>query len=375
MTDAPKAVLDVSALFEETWTGIPNVVAAIVALALGDDGIDWTFTHDTVPLPRELVIQFLRRRSGTGGLEALSAIVWDTPALSQAFAQQAVAIFPNIKPVRRYFRKEAMIVHDLSPVVTPQFHNEPNINHFANRIREDVATSDHLFCVSRATMTDVHAYFGKPLEAMSVIRLGVEFDPAHLTAGLLQVRQGARAEPYVAVIGTLEPRKNGGIIFDYLHQNPGFASKYRIVFIGRDGWLDEKDRLMRRLDGVGVSADRIVFTGFVSDKERTALLLNSTFCIYPSFFEGFGLPVLEAGALGKVTACSNSSSIPEVFPEQCVFFDPTDLFEFAQAIGVADLRAIQSRSGGQSLSDILERVAPHDWRRCYADIAQWVREQ
>lgn len=375
MTDKPIGVLDISALFEETWTGIPNVVAAITEIALHDDTIDWTFCHDTVPLPRELVLKFIRQRSGTGGLEALSAIVWTTPAIPRGIARKASAVFPNIKPVRGHFGREAMIVHDLSPVVTPEFHNQDNINHFANRIRGDIESSDHLFCVSKATMTDVHAYFGKSFEDMSVIRLGIDFDPAELSAGLLQIHDGAKPEPYVAVIGTLEPRKNGGIIFDFLAKNPGFAAQYRFVFIGRDGWLNEKNRLLEKLKGVGVSRDRILFTGFVSDMERTGLLLNSAFCIYPSFFEGFGLPVLEAGALGKLTVCSNSSSIPEVFPEQCVFFDPSDVHDFAQAMRVAELRAVQGRSSAQSLDDILQRAAPHDWTSCYASIAAWVRNQ
>lgn len=375
MSAPRKAVFDVSALFEETWTGIPNVVAAIAERALTDGDIDWVFTYETIPLPRDLVRRFLRLRSGAGGLPALSQLAWDRQPIPFDEARSMVAVFPNIKPVRGYFGTEAIIVHDLSPVTTPQFHNADNIFHFANRIREDVATSDHVFCVSKATMGDVHAYLEKPIEQMSVLRLGAEFDPAELSAGLLQVRQGAHVEPYVVVIGTLEPRKNGGLVFDYLAQNPGFAHQYKMVFIGRDGWLDEKGRLMERLHNVGVPAERIQFTGFVSNTERTALLLNSAFCIYPSFFEGFGLPVLEAGALGKITVCSNSSSMPEVFPEQCVFFDPGEMYEFVQAMRIAELRAAQTRSRQQSLSDILERAAPHGWDACYARVAQWVKEQ
>ncbi len=371
----PKAYLDVSALYEGTWTGIPNVVAALAERALVDPEIDWRFCYETVEAPRDLVQKFLRQRSGDGGLEVLASSVWQSDPISHADAQNSVIVYPNIKPVRGYFRKEAMIVHDLSPVIAPQFHNANNIDHFANRIRDDIATSDHLFCVSKATMTDVHAYFGKPLDEMSVIRLGAEFDPAELSAGLLSVRQGLKAEPYVVVIGTLEPRKNGSMIFDYLMQHPEFASQYRVVFVGRDGWLDERVRLMKLLLRAGVRRDRVQFTGFVSNTERTALLLNSAFCIYPSFFEGFGLPVLEAGALGKVTVCSNSSSIPEVFPDQCVFFDPADVFEFAQAIRVAELRAAQTRSSAQSLSDILDRAQPYSWDACYRSVAGWVKER
>jgi glycosyltransferase involved in cell wall biosynthesis len=370
-----EAVLDISALFEDTWTGIPNVVAAIAERALADQSISWTFTYETIPIARNVVGGFLANHSGSGGLPFLADAAWNGVPISPEAACGMVALFPNIKPVRKYFGKEAIIVHDLSPILTPEFHNADNIFHFANRIREDVATSDHLFCVSEATLTDVHAYLGKPKDQMSVIRLGADFDLAEISGGLLQTRSGWQVEPYIAVIGTLEPRKNGGIIFDYLMQNPGLAHQYRIVFIGRDGWLDEKARLLKRLEGVGVSRDRILFTGYVSNAERTALMINAAFCIYPSFFEGFGLPVLEAGALGKITVCSNSSSIPEVLPSQCVFFDPCEMPEFVQAVRVAELRAAQTRSSGQSLDDITKGVAPYGWDACYAEISRWVKEQ
>lgn len=373
-SDRVKAVLEVGPLFESNWTGIPNVVAALAERALSDDQIDWTYAYETVPMPRQIIEGFLSQRSGAGGLETLSGRVWQADPISRRDAARMSAVFPHIKPVRGYFGREAMIVHDLSPLVTPEFHNADNINHFANRIREDIATSDHLFCVSKATKGDVGAYFGQPEEKMSVIRLGAEFDPAELSAGMLQINQGVTVEPYIAVIGTLEPRKNGGLIFDYLVENPGFAGQYKVVFIGRDGWMNERDRLMARLADVGVSSDRIEFTGYVTNVERTALMLNSAFCVYPSFFEGFGLPVLEAGALGKVTVCSNSSSMPEVAPETCVFFDPGDIFQFAQAMRIAELRAAQSRSRAQSISDILERARPHGWDQCYRQVAAWVKE-
>lgn len=371
MTSRPKAALDVSALFEEIWTGIPNMVAAIASRALNDPAIDWQFTSDILPVPRSLLERFLIQRSGAGGLDVLAQIAFETPVISPEEAAGMAVLFPNIKPVRGYFGREAIIVSDLSPVISPQYHNRDNIDHFANRIRLDIDSSDHLFCISQATLTDVHTYFSKPMEQMSVIRLGAEIDPADITAGMLSL-EGDYAERYVVIVGTLEPRKNGSILFDYLMQNPGFASRYRVVFVGRDGWLDEKQRLIEQLKTTGVSEDRVMFTGFISESEKIALMLNSEFCVYPSFFEGFGLPVLEATALGKLTVCSNSSSIPEVAPEDCIFFNPSDTFEFAQAMRVAEVRAVQSRSSAQSLSDILTRAEPHSWDSCYRDIADWV---
>lgn len=368
-----KAYLEVGAMFEDSWTGIATVIASIAARAMEDKEIDWSFCYETLELPRERVQQMLDQRSGLGGLGLLGSRIWHATEISPETAAQAICVYPNIKPMRRFFGREANIVYDLSVMLTPQFHNAANVGHFADHIRGDLESSDHIFCISRATRSDVRAYFGVPDEKLSLIQMGVAFDPVDVTAGLLSLTNET-AEPYVAIVGTLEPRKNGSIVFDYLVQNPGFASRFRIVFIGRDGWLDEKSRLLARLAESGVSPDRVVFTGFVSDAEKLALMINSAFCIYPSLFEGYGLPVLEAASLGKLTVCSNSSSMPEVAPESCVFFNPLDVFEFGQAIRTAELRSSLTRSSAQSLGDIMDRAAPHSWDACYAPIADWVKQ-
>lgn len=369
-----RAFLEIGALLEPHWTGIPNVVAGIAEHALRDPTIDWRFIYDTIELPRTLVVRLLQQRSGAGGMDTLAELVWSEKPIPASLAQSGAGIFPNIKPTHRLFAREASIVHDLSPLLTPQFHNGENIFHFANRIHRDVETSDHLFCVSEATRQDVIHYFRKPAEQTSTIRLGIDIDPTHVAAAHLG-SAGLTVEPYVAVIGTLEPRKNGRIVFDYLDRDPGFAHRQRIVFVGRDGWLEERSRLLARLDAAGVSADRIVFTGFVSEADKVALMLNSRFCIYPSFFEGFGLPILEAGALGKVTVCSNSSSMPEVMPEHCVFFDPRDVEAFGRALRVAERQADQSRSAARCRSEIVADIAAHGWLACYNSIATWIADQ
>ena len=370
-----KAYLEVGALFDNVWTGIPNVVAALAEGALEDQSIDWSFLYETVVLPPDVVRGFIKRRSGEGGLAVLEQLIWNQPPVTPEAAADGVCIYTNIKPMRRYFGREASVIYDLSPLLTPQFHNSDNIDHFANRFRGDIESSDHLFCISRACMTDVGTYFGKPVEDMSIIEMGVDYDPADLTSARLDLGRAVRLEPYVAVIGTLEPRKNGRMVLDFLAANPRFADRFRIVFIGREGWLDGRAQLMDAVYKAGVDHDRVFFTGYVSETEKVTLLLNAAFCVYPSFFEGYGLPVLEASALGVLTVCSNSSSMPEVAPESCIFFDPLDPFQFAGAMKVAELRSAQSRPARQSVFDLIVRTAPVGWSRCYPQVARWVRAQ
>jgi glycosyltransferase involved in cell wall biosynthesis len=362
--------LEVCALFEEQWTGIGTVVAAVTKQALADPSVGWRFIYETVELPRALMERLLEERTGATARTTFAERIWEQEHVPYAEAAGARAVFTNtIKPTRGLFGQEAMIVYDLSPILTPQFHNMDTINHFANRFRADVESSVHFFPISKATRDDLETYFGVARAATSVVPMGIDMDLGSLSLAQ-QVARTHQVEPYVAILGTLEPRKNGRLMLEYLARNPGFVHRFKVVLIGRNGWLEERERLVRQAEAAGVPRDRIVFTGYVSEREKVGLLYNATFCIYPSFFEGYGLPILEAAVLGKLIVCSNTSSMPEVAPEQCFFFDPGSILEFSRAVGLAEKRALQLRLP-LALPEIAERLAHHSWEPCYAAIRAW----
>ncbi len=367
---ARQAVMEIGALLGDAWTGIPIVAAGLADAALRDPEIDWSFMVDTIEVPRPLVAHILASRSGAAAREALATQAWERGEIPRALADRVPGLYTNIKPARRFFAREAMLIYDLSPLLTPQFHDAAAISWFADHIRGDIATSEHLFCTSRATRDDVRHYFAVPAERMSVIRPGVAFDPADLSAARLAT-EGLRCEPYVAIVGTMEPRKNGRIVLEHLARDPGFADRYRIVFIGRDGWLSERERLLDAVTAAGIARERVMFTGYVAEREKLALMLNAAFCIYPSFFEGYGLPVLEAAALGRLTVCSDRTAMPEVAPESCLFFDPLDGASFARALAAAEAR-LADPGDTLSLDDLIARAAALSPDRAYPPIARWV---
>jgi glycosyltransferase involved in cell wall biosynthesis len=129
---------------------------------------------------------------------------------------------------------------------------------------------------------------------------------------------------------------------------------------------------MAALSEAGLDPGRVMFTGYVGESEKVGLLYNAAFCIYPSFFEGYGLPIVEAAALGKLIVCSNTSSMPEVAPDHCFFFDPADMAQFSRAMAMAEKRALQLRPP-QSLADVADGVARAGWGACYDAIANWVK--
>lgn len=366
----PQAYFEIGPLFEDHWTGIPVVTAGLAEQALHDSTIDWHFFYHSLVMPRTFVGLLLLNGSGSGSHDFLLRHVWGKHDIPFDQAHKSRGFFCNIKPVRNFFAEEAIFVHDLSPLLTPQFHAGSSINHFADRFRYDVMSSERFFCNSQATRSDLIAYFDVDPAVVSVVPMGIKIDLAHVSSAQLAASQHV-IEPYVVVLGTLEPRKNGRIVLRHLVHDPGFAHRFRVVFVGREGWLDENAALLREIEESGLPSDRIVFTGYVTEAEKIALLHNAAFCIYASFFEGYGLPIGEAAMLGKLIVSSDSSGMPEVAPERCFFFDPNDGAQFARAMSMAEKRAAQLRPP-KTLIEIATRLPDYGWHKAYASLVEWV---
>ncbi|WP_175830758.1 glycosyltransferase family 4 protein [Burkholderia cepacia] len=370
-----QAYMDISPLFEEHWTGIPVVTAMIAERARTDPNIDWRFIYESIEIDVDIVDNLLMLRSGGDYLEYLESQLWKGRTIDYARAATSAALFPNMKALRGYFGREATIYHDFSTLLTPQFHNQDTINHHANRFLGDVRSTGMHFCVSRSTALDLINYFSVDEQMVKVLPLGVDLSPETLSS-VLAAREEIDAEPYICVLGTIEPRKNGKIIFDFLEKYPQFLGKYKVVFIGRDGWLNEKERLLKRLNEINPRfSERIVFPGFVSEAKKMLLLAMSRFVVYPSFFEGFGIPIAEAGVLGKYVVCSNTSSLPEVYPERSFLFDPKDVHSFARAVENAELANDLTFLDRSSFTEIWKDCRSRSWDYTYEMIADWVESE
>ena len=139
---------------------------------------------------------------------------------------------------------KCQIVHDLSTFLTPQFHNEDTINFHTSSLFDDVHSNDLTFCVSEATREDVLRYLG-PLDPEKVVAV-----PLAATTAVEDIPQlaGRDAEPYVLVLGTIEPRKNIGIVLGYLACNRSILRRTKFVFLGRYGWGEKFDALLARYE-------------------------------------------------------------------------------------------------------------------------------
>ena len=165
--------------------------------------------------------------------------------------------------------------------------------------------------------------------------------------------------PFVLSVGDLQPRKNQiGLIRAFARLVRAYPQlKQNLVLAGKETWFADQVHRAARDSGV---ADRIQFCGFVSDSDLLQLYNACDLFVFPSFYEGFGLPALEAMACGRSVVCSHTSALPEVVDGAAILFDPYALDEIARALADLlldpELRARMERLG-------LQRAAHFSWQK------------
>jgi len=181
------------------------------------------------------------------------------------------------------------------------------------------------------------------------------------------------AKPFILTVGDLQPRKNHiGLIAAFAELVRAYPQlSHQLVLAGKDTWFSPKVREVARQSGV---ADRIQFVGYVSDEDLLHLYNACDLFVFPSFYEGFGLPVLEAMACGRAVACSGTSSIPEVADSAAIMFDPNSLSAMVSAMADllrdAELRTRMERLGLQRASRFSWRTAAQQTLEVYREVAE-----
>jgi len=317
---------EIGPLKEREYTGIGQVTAALSQELIGDPQVESRFFYGGMIVPKPLVENLLRTRTGEL-LEWYLQRTVSRPA-PEDLSSANVAVFPNRKTARRAFAKECQVIHDLSTLLTPQFHHRDTIDFHANSMEQDMLTNDLTFCVSDATKSDVLAYFpALAPETVQTMPLAASIDPS------AEFGAAATVERYILVLGTIEPRKNASLVLRYLATHPDFSKRCRIVFLGRFGWGNTVEQLLEEFRLTDqYAAGRIIFPGFVTEHAKHALIRHARLLVYPSLFEGFGLPLLEAAALGVPSVTTRSSSLPEVGGPHAYYFDPFTPGDFGRVL-------------------------------------------
>jgi len=277
--------------------------------------------------------------------KALNAAFWSVrrPFVDRLLGDIDVLFFPNLT----FFSASTatpyvLTFHDLSFEYFPRFFNPyRRLWHFLINPREKAREAAGIIAVSHSTAQDITNLYGIGENKINPIYLGLsplfQNRPAYLSSQLAttdawRVRQHYQLgeKPFILYLGTLEPRKNlVSLIRAYNEFRKRSQLDYDLIIAGAKGWSYQN---IFRVARQSPFAGNIHFPGSIADQDKPGLYRMASLFVFPSFFEGFGLPPLEALASGTPVICSGSTSLLEIFGSHSLLVNPYDLSELAWAM-------------------------------------------
>lgn len=251
-------------------------------------------------------------------------------------------------------------VHDVSFVEHPEFFARGRAFQLRLTVRRTARAAACVLTPSQFSKRAILNAFGLPEERVVVVPNAVSGDfrprPAAPAAAEIRRRYGISA-PFLLTVGDLQPRKNHeGLIrafAELIRHHPHLP--HHLVIVGQDTWYGDRVRRAAARSGL---AGRIHFPGFIPDEDLHRFYAACEIFVFPSLYEGFGLPVLEAMASGRAVACSNTTALPEVADAAAILFDPRSPGEMMRAmrdlVTDPELRAHRERLG-------LKRAGSFSW--------------
>ena len=252
-----------------------------------------------------------------------------------------------------------LTVHDLIFRRYPAHHKRLNRWYLNATMPLFCRRAGHIIAVSEQSKRDVIAAYGIPADKITVIYEAADRSfcpqpPAAVTA--VRERFGL-PQRYLLFVGTIEPRKNLGRLLAAFEQLHAEGLTDALVIVGKRGWL--YDDFFARL-GQSPAKTAIIFPGFVPDADLPAVYAGAQALAFPSEFEGFGLPVLEAMACGTPVVCANNSSLPEVAGDAALLIDPLDVAALTDGLA----RVLQDKPLREQMRVVgLAQAARFSWVR------------
>ncbi len=271
-------------------------------------------------------------------------------------------IAPPIHP-----KDTTSVVHGLEFEMQPKSYSAYERFSMRRGIKNSCKWSKNIICVSNNTKRDLINLYNVPKDKIRVVYEGVNPIPEENIQSDAKTlyKYKLQKQKYLIFIGRLEERKNiSNIInaYEILRRHFGITQKLALVGKGGYGW----DRIAGEID-IHPFREDIVITGFVSENEKWALLRNASVFVFPTLYEGFGLPVLEAQQLGVPVVTSNNSSLKEIAKTSAFLVDPIIASDIAEKV---NLLLTNEKARHDAITRGFENIKRFDWNRCARLVAK-----
>lgn len=264
-------------------------------------------------------------------------------------------VYPCTKSVK------VMTIHDLTFIKYPNYVNSI-VKTYTNRVKQCLKWSDLIITFSENSKADINYLLGVDQSRIFVTQQASRYPGQYLSLELAEQLQTSIAydfsNPYLLFVSTIEPRKNiNSLISAFNYLKSKHKIDHHLIMIGQKGWNYES--IFKNIEN-SPWQEQIHHLGYLSDQQVALFYSQADVFVYPSYYEGFGLPILEAMTLGSPVVTSNSSSLPEVAGDAALLINPDDFMELAEAI----LRVISDTKLRQKLIQKgKERAKLFSWKK------------
>ena len=304
------------------------------------------------------------------------------PKINRLVGGADIVFFPNIIFGAVSAKTKMLVtIHDLSFERYPQyFCLKRRLWHLLVNSKKICQRADRLIAVSQSTKQDIVKLYGIEEKKIKLIHSAIAENFRIIDRNdpkLIAVKEKYKLPfKFILYLGTIEPRKNiGGLVraYDYLQelaQKTGDLelAKYHLVIAGSDGWLGKK--IFQEIDGAKFR-EKIILPGFIENEDKVFVYNLATLFVYPSFFEGFGFPPLEAMACGVPVITSRNSSLAEVCGKGAILIDPDKPKEIALAMK----QILESKMLGEKLIKAgLENSQRFSWKKTASETLRLLNE-
>ena len=261
----------------------------------------------------------------------------------------------------------AVMIPDVMPVLRPDWFEDRMARRFARYLDAHLNRSGLVLCISERTEVDVNT-IGAQMAPGRSLRTAV----APMGADHRRVEGGATlpgelvGRPYLIYVATLEPRKNHTILIDLLDRLEQTHPEVALVFVGKSGW--KVDELAARIERHTRRGSNLFWYQKVDDVTLDALYRFSTLAVVPSFYEGFGIPVVEALSRGVPVVSSNGGALPETGGDLAEYLDPDDVEGWVAAV----TRHLDDPDFHQAARGRLVGYRPPSWDECAKVVVEQV---
>ncbi|MDH3327708.1 MAG: glycosyltransferase family 4 protein [Desulfobulbaceae bacterium] len=388
-------VIGLAQLFETARTGIYRVMSCLALELLARDDLDLYFSSlsslqvnqltdhyfasknfASKSFPRNWFEKTLISIAGCdhqAGQENIPAKILSKlyrMSLTRRIGKQADLYHSHYSPLPCFRSRQGPVrmltIYDIIPLIHPEYFADGFVSEFRPIVESFSPQNDFVFTISECSKNDICSYFKMDPNRIFVTHLAASpelYFPVREDNIVNEVKKKFKIPEgrYLLTLATVEKRKNlqtSISCFRKIIQEPGFADLY-FVMVGTRGWKIKE--VLAEIEDDPVLRDRVIFTGFVPDQYLSAIYSGAEAFIYPSLYEGFGLPPLEAMQCGLPVIVSNTSSMPEVIGDAGILVDPLDKDQICDAM----LTLLQDKNLHMQYAEKgLARAHKFSWKRC-----------